>query len=106
MNEYVYAEGTYYALIGGPARVVGGGREGGVALPGVGDLAFLAGGEGVAVVEDVGHVRHLVDVPQVHAAGEGGRPPKGAVQALDGGCVPFAEVAVEHRGFIVVGAAA
>ena len=73
-------------------------REGGVVLPGVGDLALVAGGEGNGAEEEVIHVRHLVDVPQVHAGpGERRRLVKGAVQALNGGCVPRADVAVERR---------
>ena len=93
------------ARVGGPVRVVGGGREDGAALPGVGDLALVAGGEGRGVFEDVFHDHHLVDVPQVHAGPvKRRRLVKGAVQAGDGGCYPFADVAVErHR--IVKGAA-
>ena len=67
------------ARVGGPVRVVGGGLEGGVTLPGVGDLALVAGGEAGARenVFHKCHALHLGDVPLVQPLpSEGCRPVK------------------------------
>ena len=52
-EQFAINESTYRTYVGGPVRVVVLAREGGVALPGVGDLAFVTGGEGIGVEEDV-----------------------------------------------------
>ena len=60
------------------------GVEGGVVLPRVGDLAFVARGEGRGGVEGVEHVGHLGDVPRVYAGpGEFGRAVERVLQRDD-----------------------
>ena len=54
---------THRARVGGPVGVVGGGDEDGAALPRVGDLAFVARGEGRSGGEGVGHAENLSHLP-------------------------------------------
>ena len=55
------------ARVGGPVRVVCGGHKDDIALPGVGDPALAARGDGRGGGECVGHSSHFGDVPRRQA---------------------------------------
>ena len=79
-DEWVQSIATHNrARVGSPVQKVLVCLEGGIALPGVGDLALVAGGEAGARenVSHKCHALHLVDVPLVQPLpSEGCRPVK------------------------------